>query len=523
MPNELMKETIILNQNIGKETAQVLLEGDIIVPDVKPDMSVILKTDAEVCFDKTEISDGKVHFNGNLNLQALYSAKGSDKPIHSMSSSASFDDFLNIEGISKDMWVELCGSIANIDYKMLNDRKISYRAVIDVTAIAETKMSYDVVTDIKELPEAQIKKRLLVVNRTVENREDRFTVKNDLMLPQENPGIREILQTNIVIANKEIKVGNGRVHVNGELIISTLYKGDNDDSVIEFAEHEVPFNGSIEAPAARDGMFGDVKLWVRDHSIQVKPDEDGEDRALEVEVSVGAMVKVSSQSEMPVLSDAYCINKNIVMVKETVTYPRLICRNKNQCTIKETALLDDFCPDILQIFRVMGTTSIDDIKVMDDKVTVEGIIKADILYIAKNDNAPLYNFKTVIPYKQIIETKGALSDMEVDIEGLIDHTGFNMLSDREMELRFLISFNTKVFELKESGVITDVNFADMDKAFLDKMPSMIIYVVQKGDTLWNIAKEYNTSIEELIDVNEIENPDKIYPGQKMLILKKILY
>ncbi|WP_317368475.1 LysM domain-containing protein, partial [uncultured Tyzzerella sp.] len=47
------------------------------------------------------------------------------------------------------------------------------------------------------------------------------------------------------------------------------------------------------------------------------------------------------------------------------------------------------------------------------------------------------------------------------------------------------------------------------------------YVVQSGDTLWDLAKKFNTTVDDIVKLNDIENPDLIYPGQKLLILKKI--
>ncbi|MBR1736012.1 MAG: LysM peptidoglycan-binding domain-containing protein, partial [Firmicutes bacterium] len=48
-----------------------------------------------------------------------------------------------------------------------------------------------------------------------------------------------------------------------------------------------------------------------------------------------------------------------------------------------------------------------------------------------------------------------------------------------------------------------------------------IYIVQKGDTLWKLAKKFNTSVEDIARINDIENPDLIYPEQKLLILKRV--
>ncbi|WP_338556514.1 5'-nucleotidase C-terminal domain-containing protein [Paenibacillus sp. KS-LC4] len=43
------------------------------------------------------------------------------------------------------------------------------------------------------------------------------------------------------------------------------------------------------------------------------------------------------------------------------------------------------------------------------------------------------------------------------------------------------------------------------------------YTVKKGDTLWSIAKRYNTTWQAIRDVNQIKNPDRIYIGQQLKI------
>jgi len=43
------------------------------------------------------------------------------------------------------------------------------------------------------------------------------------------------------------------------------------------------------------------------------------------------------------------------------------------------------------------------------------------------------------------------------------------------------------------------------------------YVVQKGDTLLSIARRYGLTTKQLQAANNITNPDKIFPGQKLVI------
>ncbi len=50
-----------------------------------------------------------------------------------------------------------------------------------------------------------------------------------------------------------------------------------------------------------------------------------------------------------------------------------------------------------------------------------------------------------------------------------------------------------------------------------KKASITIYVVQEGDSLWKIAKKYYTTIEELLKINEIRDPDNLKMGDKIIV------
>ena len=49
---------------------------------------------------------------------------------------------------------------------------------------------------------------------------------------------------------------------------------------------------------------------------------------------------------------------------------------------------------------------------------------------------------------------------------------------------------------------------------------MVGYMVKQGDTLWNIAKKFHTTVDSIMKLNELES-DQIMPGDKLLLLKKV--
>lgn len=46
----------------------------------------------------------------------------------------------------------------------------------------------------------------------------------------------------------------------------------------------------------------------------------------------------------------------------------------------------------------------------------------------------------------------------------------------------------------------------------------INYTIKKGDTLWEIARRYGTTVQEIASINNIQNPNLIYPGETIRVL-----
>ena len=77
-----------------------------------------------------------------------------------------------------------------------------------------------------------------------------------------------------------------------------------------------------------------------------------------------------------------------------------------------------------------------------------------------------------------------------------------------------MEFGTTIYNNLDLKIIDNATVKETDNM---NSPSIVIYIVKKGDTLWNIAKRYKTTIENIIELNNIENPDNLVVGQKLFI------
>ena len=66
-----------------------------------------------------------------------------------------------------------------------------------------------------------------------------------------------------------------------------------------------------------------------------------------------------------------------------------------------------------------------------------------------------------------------------------------------------------------------INDVEEEKEREEQDYSIVIYIVKKGDTLWNIAKEFGSTVDDIVRTNGIEDPNQIQIGQKLYIPKYI--
>ena len=75
---------------------------------------------------------------------------------------------------------------------------------------------------------------------------------------------------------------------------------------------------------------------------------------------------------------------------------------------------------------------------------------------------------------------------------------------------------TRIAENTQHPYNTEGDLGWMDADAI-RLIDNVVYIVQKGDTLSSIAEKYNTTVEYLVEVNKIRNPNLIYAGETLII------
>ena len=81
------------------------------------------------------------------------------------------------------------------------------------------------------------------------------------------------------------------------------------------------------------------------------------------------------------------------------------------------------------------------------------------------------------------------------------------------------AYNTTVSNILKFNRIPDPNLIHAGQAIVIPLspPESIIYTVKQGDTLYHIAAAHGATVSNLIKYNYLAAPYTIYPGQQLVV------
>lgn len=124
----------------------------------------------------------------------------------------------------------------------------------------------------------------------------------------------------------------------------------------------------------------------------------------------------------------------------------------------------------------------------------------------------------VIPFEYLVETQSVSPSDRCEIRGVLEQIGGYVVDGNQLEIRAVAGIYVTGFAQVKMDMIDEVEDLPFDEEEIARIPSITGYIVKKGDTLWNIAKRYGTTIDKIKQYNEnVEEP--LESGRKLFLIK----
>lgn len=515
---ELLKKNIHMDRIRAEAVSQITLEDDLNIPENKPDVDTINLEKGEVIIEEVRAGTDAVNIRGALVYCILYHTMEDGCSLVSLEGRISFDEKLNLQGVTPADMVTVNGEVEDLSVGIINSRKLSIQSLL--TLQAQVSELYDVEAPIGIHGDAQVEYRKvpLQLAQIAISKNDIFRMKEEISLPSNYPNMFRILWSNISLRDMEFKVMEEKLALQGEVHLFVLYEGEGEEHPIRSFETALPVSGMLECHGCREGMLPDIRYSLGQQELTIRPDFDGEERNLGLELVLDIAIKIYEEDRIELLSDIYGVTKEVATVSHKANLRRLLSKVTGKTKVTEHVRIAKGNAPILQLLHSEGKVALDRQMTVENGIMLQGSLNIKVMYITGDDENPYVSTDAVIPYQYTLDVPDIAPEDLGKVHAEVELLQVNMLDGEELDVKAVLSFATTVFQNIPMELIGEVTVSDIDSAKLGGLPGMVIYMVREGDNLWNIGKQYYVPVATLRELNGL-NSDELKAGQKLLIVK----
>lgn len=522
---ELRKIKLHSCQKKGRAVNQITLDDDYNVPDYRPDIVKVLKEKGELIFEEITPAAGAVWMKGKLVFKVLYRSDQETGKISSLKGEIPFQEKLNIEGLTEYDKVRAEGIIDDLSIGVIHSRKLSVRALLVLKVEAGIELEREICSGVAEECNCEQQRRTTDALQLIYAKKDFCRQKNEFVLPSSKPNVQEILWKSIEIRNVNSYLGTEGIKLSGEVLVSLLYSEEEETDRIQWYETVLPLECSVAcdvgAAVEKDSEII-YKIMVQPVSkeLEVKPDYDGEERMLVMELGLNLDIRIWREDEVEVLEDLYSLEKQLLPVRENVVLESLLVKNDSQCRLAEHIELEETQEKILQICSCEGEVHLEKTELRKNGMYAEGVLVVELLYITTDDKMPLGVLKQIYPFEQLIEMPETEGQLMTELECGLNQLSAVMLDQEHVEIKAVIGLELLALGEEQIANINEVKEEPLDLEELRKKPGLIGYIAKDGDMLWSIAKENHTTVEEIMRNNN-KKDERLERGERILVVKSV--
>lgn len=503
---DAIKESLCINKIVGNKTFQILIEGDAIIPDTKPDILSDISTTGNVCIYKKEILEGKIRLDGNINIYLMYLADIDGQNTRAFNANLDFTEILDFPGIDSKMTLDEKISVKSIECKVLNGRKVNFKAMIEVEGAVFLNENEEMVREIKGIDDIQSQIVSLKMNSLVGQNTTKTLAKETIIIDSTD-NLEEILSVDFHIRNKDTKVSYNKVLAKADIDMKMMYL--TEDGRIRRAEETIPVMGFIDLVGVSEDDICDVKY--KQKNMIIKPNAK-EEHSVNVEIEIEMFCRVFGSREVSVIQDMYSPSKNLGFAQNRVSTMVNMKSTKSTINIREKVKLEDTEYD--KICDVLVTPVINESNISNGMVKYSGDLKLRFMLL-NSEESEIRAKDVEVPFTFNQEIDGLNKDSKIEVDVCKNLEEFAK-DGTDVATKVDLEISTSSYNLEAINVIDKIE--ELEEG-AECPYSMVIYFVKPGDTLWKIAKKYRSTIGDIARINDIENPDKINVGMQLFIPK----
>ena len=473
-------------ENILEET----IESDISLPEYMPEILRIIRTTATPKISSCRLSGDRATVDGICELRMVYTSE--DGGLYVYTHSQPFTKYCENEVYSDAIDVTSRAFVSFVNCRATNTRRAEIKAGISVKICAFGEICNDIISADGECLEQKL---VPVEAMSLGCRKTKRFSMSDNVQPQVPAA--SVVSTSASAVCTDIRKINNKLMIKGEAIVRICYVKDSDRASTEIIRHSIPINQIMEFEGMEERFTGNVVLNVC--SADVMPKGESSDGITSFDISLGVDVSITmwDLKSMSVISDAYGVGKALELKKTNHKYYCALDEIRDTIIAEECFTLP--ADGISCILDCCGDVVSQSFKPEDGRGVINGSINLSM--IVRDGNGNLNNLIKTLDYcySTAIETAD---------KNIICHPSVSLISldcalaSGGIAVRAEISVTGTIFEERVIETVTDIKACDTQDT--RKRYAITIYFPETEESLWSIARRYNTTVNAIAEENGLQ-------------------
>ena len=488
-----------------EDTVEHIVESEITLPEYFPDIVSVLRSTLRPNVSQTKLQSGKLIIEGTALISIIYICD--EKKLHCFEQRIPFTKSIEV---SKS---ENCYAVSDVqtqfvNCRLLSQRKLSIHSSLSINYKLCCKKTRQILTDCEE-NSVQMKKSINKATVLRDCQVKSFVINETLELGSAQDSIGQIVRSDAVAILDSVKMVSGKALIKGELKVKVTYLTEK-ECEIERVEGTMPISQIVEIDSQEDSLEY-VALNVISVDVFAKTDSSGALRMFDLSVCINAELDIYDESDVECIADSYSTEYELSQKKEIISFVKL--SEKISENYLCTGSIDFFEEKIKSVLDINCRNIIYSAQIVNNELCINGTLGISGVLLKEDEEIISADKEIDFEYKCKVNGKNINQYSKFNV--ILSSMNYLISDESKLEIRAELEINGIIFETYDREILTDISVDD--SAVKSKnSASLTIYFSEAGESIWNIAKRYNTTVKAIIDENNL-NDDTVKEKTKLLI------
>jgi hypothetical protein len=501
---EFERDTIISYDTAAEVTLCQEETLESIVPDACPDILRIVDVCGQATLSGKQAREGSAQVTGMVRASILYQPEGGGG-LRRMEVGLPFTCQAEAPGLTERGTVLARPRLRCAEARALNPRKVLLRVdlAVDITACqpVERPICCGVTGPEGEgICQRQFQGEHYQLSAV---QEKPFTFSDRVRLQTSSGEAPMLLAARAQPECSESKLIGTKLIFKGMVELSFLLQEPG--GTLTSSRESLPFSQILEVAGA--GEEGDCQVEVEVVSLRCEPDA-GDSRELDVELELLAQAQVRCRRPVTLLQDLYSTSHLMEVEREDQPLCRLSEQMVRPQTVRELLETGEMVRSVVDARLALG-------QVRQSREGSELVLAVDawltVLYLDENELVQCV--RQSLPVACRLDCPETVRcSCACTCPGEV----FAAPAAGGVEVRFTVEFHCLATQTTALPSVSSAQLGEARSAGEGRRPSVVLRMPSPGEELWDIAKAHGTTMEQILQANELEE-DTLPAGRMLLI------